>query len=215
MILNQIYKNICNQIAELFCEDKQNPVICKASIAQRLIDTLDNDSFPKFISRINIGRIYSIRLAGPIHAGTGCKFGLEKTDLITGQVTTQVISLSQSCPAYSFLKIKLVSVLGYEIFDGTNYFNESNLGEIRLVHKKNDPDYGIVYVPQEPIVGTGGYTSGNGGSGFIQVLPKQTQMQTPGLMPTAEAGFNLQGLLSNPIVWIAGGGLLFFYLMRK
>ena len=212
MITNNSYKQYVQEIANLFCESSPTPGVCAASTYERMVTNLSNSEFSFVLANLNIGRFYLVEILGYQTRENLCWYTQRMVDLITGQsmdygFSTQSVGCER-CPTISCLKSKYAQK-GWEIISGNKDFSAANYKNIRLVYVVTDPAYGLTYTPGS--VGGGSQPSvpvvpGSGGN----FIPTSSPVLSP-----VEAGFDLQGLLSNPIIWIAGGSLLLFYLMKK
>lgn len=210
MVTKSIYKTYSNQIAKLFCKDDPNKILCEASIIQRLNTYLDDYTYPYFIAKINSGRIYITNAENFKDYG----FRIVITDIITGERSTAWWELPYKYPYLSKIPGKLLQHQ-FNIISQNKTFTESDKSDIRITWNPLKPAYGITYVPQQvpgytpPSITPGG-GGGTGGGGQIQVIPgsNTTPIQTPD-----PGGIDFGSLLSNPIVLI-GGGLVLYLLLK-
>src|SRR3972149_10959826 len=174
MITKSVNKNLCNQIATIFCAEQSNPAICKQSLYQRLITDLTDYAFENgFLPNINEGRFYKMRYWNfRVQPGLS-KWNVELIDLITNER----FEGEWSYPAYPAIS-KLASTAAshqYIIISQNNTYSAENVTDTRIVWNRFKPGYGIVYVPAgvggSGGTGTGGGYTPPGGGGQIQKQP--------------------------------------------
>lgn len=217
MILNQTYKDYCNQIAQLFCKEATNEILCRASVSERLINKLDDYSFANsFLPKLSTGRHYILKVTRLYSAPTGePKSIMEYTimDVVTGETKNGWNACAGRMPVYS----KVPSMLAQKnlvVVSQNKIFGKADLSEERVAYCQVCPTYGIVYVPGSVGgSGTTGGTTGGGtpGGGEIQLTPEP--VQTPTTVPS-EAGSGINEIISNP-VFLIGGILIAYYLLKK
>jgi len=202
MITNQQFKSYCTQIAELFCEEATNKVLCKANIYQRLINTFSDQTFPIFLSKLDQYRFY--RVEGAVHvSGLPPHFKITShgTDLITAE-TRQFYNGNVSSPSVKNSLVHIGAVF-YDPEDPSKFYIRSN------------PSYGISYVPHTlpspPSTGGGGSGSGSGGGNIVPTPP--APVPTSPMAPVGGSE-DITNLLSNPIV-LVGVGLGIYFLMKR
>lgn len=201
MIVKAVNKNYCNQIAGLFCSDQSNPELCKQSLYQRLITDLNDYVFENsFLPNLEYGRFYKMRYWNFREYGNSTRWNVEVIDIITNQREEAEWSYPARMPIYG----KLAGVASnhkFDIVSQNNSYNNLNVGDVRIVHNRFKPSYGIVFVPTG-VGGSGGTGPGTGsgsGGGQIQLEPEPTP---GGMSPTGETAFDFGELLSNPLVLI-------------
>lgn len=210
MVTNPTYKNYSTQIAKLFCKEDTNKILCEAGIIERLNTYLDNNTYPVFLAKLNSGRIYITNAENFKDYG----FRIVITDIITGERSTAWWEVPYKYPYLSKIPGKLLQHQ-FNIISQNKTFSETDKSDIRITWNPIKPAYGITYVPQQvpgytpPSIIPGG--NGGGGGGQIQIIPTQkptTPVQTPD-----PGGIDFSSLLSNPIVLI-GGGLVLYLLLK-
>ncbi len=207
MVTNNTYKNYSRQIAKLFCSDQENKIICEASITERLNTFLDDYTYPYFLAKLNSGRIYITNLENFQNKG----FRIVLVDLITGERQTAWWDIEYNMPYYGKLPGKLLRH-SYNVISANKLFTQSDATDVRITWNPTKTNYGITFVPvQVPGYTPPGSTPGNNPPG-IQIVPNPP-VQTPSSPVNTE--FNFDDLLSNPLVLIGGGVLLFFLLKDK
>ena len=206
VVTNSTYKSYSNQIAELFCKESNNKTLCKAGIIERLNTYLNNNVYPIFLSKLNTGRTYITNAEAFKDYG----FRIVITDIITGERQTAWWEIPYRMPYLSKLPGKLLQHQ-YNIISDNKTFTSENKSDYRITWNPLKPTYGINYVPNQ----VPGYTppniipGGGGGGGQIQITPQPVQ-QTP---VQTKSSFDFGGLLSDPIVLI-GAGLVLFLLLK-
>ena len=205
MVTNSTYKSYSNQIAELFCKESNNKTLCKAGIIERLNTYLDNNVYPIFLSKLNTGRTYITNAEAFKDYG----FRIVITDIITGERQTAWWEIPYRMPYLSKIPNKLLNHQ-YNIISDNKTFTSENKSDYRITWNPLKPTYGINYVPNQ----VPGYTPpnvvpGGGGGGQIQITPTPSQpVNTPD-----PGGIDFGSLLSNPIL-LVGAGLVLFLLMK-
>ena len=164
MITDTTYKSNVGEIAELFCADQSNKVLCVSSLKRRLISLLTDDTFGNaFLPYLDQGRFYVQHFSNfkRINA-TNWEVDATFYDLITNQriAGTWVFTTRPDEPKAA-LKNLLLSY-GFNIVQGVYPYTDVTLTDQRIVHKPSKtPGYGIVYVPQ-----TASGSGGGGSGGF-------------------------------------------------
>jgi len=208
MVTKAQYKNYSAQIAELFCSDQTNKVLCKASITERLNTFLDDSIYPVFLSKLSEGgRVYITNLEQFQNKG----FRIVLVDLITGERQTAWWTIPYNLPYYGQLPGKLQSHK-YYIISNNKTFNSTNRSEIRITHNPEKLGYNLTFVPVEPPGGIPGGTPGGTPGGKIINSPAPNIPTAPGTAPGTDlfAGFDL-----TTILLIGGVGLAAWYLLKK
>jgi len=219
MITSTNLKNIAGQIATLFCESNVNKTVCIASVKQRIIADFNDSTFNYFLSNIQYGRFYMLKLSNWKQMSDCRKMGITATytDVITGEVKSVSWYYTNSdCGAKQYWYPDLNYLIrqnGNELLDAPiSSKNNSDITKERLVYKKSAQSYNIVYVPN---------TGGGGGTVVPTPTPTPTPTPGPGPVPNAPVGSNLipgvdlENIFSNPIVWLGVGVLVYWKLIKK
>lgn len=204
MVTNSTYKSYSTQIAKLFCKESENKILCEAGIIERLNTYLDNNVYPVFLSKLNSGRVYVTNAENFKDYG----FRIVVTDIITGDRETAWWEMPYRMPYLSKVPGKLLQH-NFNIISSNKTFDDANKNDIRITWNPLKPSYGITFVPQQ----VPGYTppsiTPGGGGGQIQITPTPaTPVQTPD-----PGGIDFGSLLSNPLV-LVGAGIVLFLLLK-
>jgi hypothetical protein len=217
MITNSTYLTYAAQIAELFCENEQNKSICQAIVAQRIINSFSNATFENsFLPNLQNGRFYLLRITN-ITEGMKTKIYFDFQDVITGDYGSDTVeSIIPKDLIYSYIP-SLLRTKGFNPISENNVYTSGDFMDVRTAWNVNAPTYGIVFVPGNITPpggggsGGGGGEPGSGGGGGVITYNTPAQQQQMNLQPAGN-GFDLSGLLNNPIVLIAGAALIYFIL---
>lgn len=212
MITNAIYKNYCNQIAELFCTDQLNKTLCKTSIAQRLINEFTDDGFSKFLGVLTTGKTYQVEVKNyRLIANSNKRYvDIYFTDVITGNIIKKTWNWSASGNFYQQLS-DAFKFYNYNLIQGSNVFDQGNYQQIRIFNNPLEASYGVSFV-QGSVPGGSTGNQGNGTGQTPNFQPTQQPVQQTELV---KSGFDLNGIFDNPILLIGVGVLAFFILMKK
>lgn len=216
MIQNAIFKNYANQIAVIFCTDQVNVNICKASIAERLIQNFTDPGFQKFLGVITTGKTYLVEIKNyRVDTNQNRRYvDIYFTDVITGNITKKTWNWSMTGNYFTQLK-SAFSFYNYNLLQGPEIFDAGNVGMLRIYNAINEPTYGISFIPGSVGGGGTGTTYTNTGTGTTTTTNFQ---KTPDVLPGAPAAGpagildDIFNMLKNPVV-IAGviiGGYLIF-----
>jgi len=212
MVTNSLYKSYSSQIAKLFCKDQGNKVLCEAGIEERLNTFLDDSTYPYFLAKLSSGRQYISNVESLQNKG----FRFVVTDLITGLRETGWFEHSYNLPYYSKIPTIILSHK-YNIISGNKTYSNENWSDNRITWNPVKESYGITFVPGN--VGTGGGGSGgSGGPGGGGEGGGSIGITTTGGAGTgtgAGAGFDIQSLISNPLILVGVGLAVYFLLIKK
>lgn len=215
MLTNPVYKNYCRQIAALFCQSEVNPEVCKASVAQRMINELTDYAFENsFLPNLGSGRHYILEITKMFNAPSGeSKTVMEYkvTDVITGLTAATWEDTAGRMPVYS----KIPGMLGedgFTVVSANKLFSQLDYKDKRIVYKANVPGYGILFVAQ-----TGGTEPGGGvtpGGTIVKQQSIPTKEQEVLNQPVKPAGL-FAGMDMTTLLIIAGVGVAAFLYMKK
>lgn len=209
MVTNQVFKNYSNQIAELFCSDSENKVLCMASVSNRLNTFLDDSIYPVFLSKLSEGgRFYITNLENFQNKG----FRIVIVDLISGERQTAWWTIEYNYPYLSKLPAKLQSHK-YYIISKNKTFNESDKSEIRITYNPEKPGYNIAFVPSQIPPGGGGsppinLPPGNFPPGNIIPKSQVPTDQKEDLIPEFDLDFKTIALIG------LGGFLIYKFVIK-
>lgn len=208
MVTNQTFKSYSSQIAELFCKDSTNKVLCKASVSERLNTFLNDAIYPIFLSKLSEGgRVYITSLESFQNKG----FRIVLVDLITGERQTAWWEVPNNMPYYGILPAKLQSHK-YYIISENKTFSAANGSDIRITHNPIKPGYELTFVPYTPPGGTpGGGTPGGNGTPGGQIINTPAPMQPVSTVPGTEI---FPGVDLKTILLIGGAGLAAWFLLK-
>jgi len=208
MVSNSLYKSYCNQIAKLFCVENSNKVLCEASLSSRLIQYLDDATFPYFLAKLESGRQYITNVEQLQNKG----FRIVVTDLITGLRQTAWWDHAWNLPYLSKIPSIMLSHQ-FNIISANKTFDNENWSDFRITHNPIKKNYGITFIPNTPP----GYVPPGGGGGYVPPGGGGTIIKTPPtqIPATAASGFNFEEILNNPIILIGAGLLAIYFIMKK
>lgn len=209
MITNNILKGQVAKIALLSCE---GPGSCFTQTKERLISNLTNELFQKyFLKNLNTKRFGIFEISSDpqrqnfcfpgIYGVTGFKLVVRITDLLTG-IAKEFLT---ECIPISKLNDDLYIIPNVRGTGSVKYLGRVN-GKV-IVQISGLPPYGINYVP--PVKPPHGVYGGGGGT-----EPLPPGLVVPGQPGIVVSGFDVESILSNPMVLIGGAALLFFYFMN-
>lgn len=209
MITDFNLKKYCDQIASIFCKDSGNKIICTATISERLKNVFSNEGFINFLSRLDFGRCYESTFKNyRVDQNKNRRYiDLVLIDVITGEQKQVTWNWSMTGDFYLQLKNAL-SFYSYDVIQGSPVFDAGNYQSKRILYKRNDPSYGIVFVPAnvDPTGKTPGNNTPPGNITPTPPVPTTPPIQPAGLSPD----FDLQTILL-----IGGIGFAAWYLMKK
>lgn len=209
MILNPVYKNYAKQIGELFCDE--GDVLCVENVKSRIIVNLTNGIFQNyFLPQLDKSRFYAYTSRDMHHLWhTGYEFTAKGFDIVTNRAVTHEF---HRVPPNILNNAEAL----YNSVPHYNYLGKVN-GNI-IVERLRGTPYGFFFIPSSIPGGGGGYQGGGGGGGNGGTITKKPPVINFPPLPVkepVEAGFDLAGIIDNPIILIGGAALLFFYVMKN
>jgi len=216
VITKAIYKTYCSQIAELFCSTQQNSQICRETIYQRLIQSMDDYTFEtSFLPNLSTGRHFVMQIQQLKNDPGGQPKSIMEyklTDVVTGQVYYTWEDTEGRLPVFSKIP-QMLAEDGFVVVSQNKTFNSVDYKLPRIVWKEVFNSYGIVYVPSiAPGGGTpgGGSPSPGGGSpGGGGILPTPAPVtQTPIGSPVEAGSFDFSSLVLPGAIIVGGYFLL-------
>ena len=214
------------QIAELFCES--GGALCIASVKNRIVNGFNDAIFEnKFLPGLDTAIYRAVTGTFKISSPGYVKFVATTTDIVNGKKKDMLIDGIPGNKVGNWTWI--IGHLNDYYRQVAPNLHASHLGIVNnkliwAIDGVSSP-YGIVFVPGSVGSGTGSGTcpegqvwfggkcvSSNGGGIIVDPGDPAIGMD-PVIQQEVESDFT--GIFSNPLVLIAGVGLVFFYLMNE
>lgn len=202
MITKAKNKQLAATIATFFCEGESSPGLCLVAASKRIVNALTDEIFEEsFITHLDSARFYALTIAHAPSSEGFIKYIIGGFDILAGKNKTMMIDGIPGDKRNDVAWVFNIRLNHYYHFNKIPQ-RAVYLGKVNgkyLLQITMPKNYGIVIVNGEIIRKSSPIPPGD-----PPIEPVQP----------AEAGFDVAGILSNPMVLIGGATLLFFYFMN-